>query len=221
MNIWKRIVGWFVPPRIVSVQVEPSPKKKLRELERRDASRDESKLHSRNVLEKKVAELCFRIGQWSEANSGTDPVGRRALYAARMALPDVCLQTRDVAKVETLEENKSCSEPIVKGAYYEREDGQLVGPAQQCEPGTWWIGSHLYRDADNGEHCAHPSKRLTRRVYLVPTDPAEVVAELRGCQARATIIAKDNDNDPFRLGRETAWGNAADLVAEKLGVGNG
>ncbi len=27
MSIWKRIVGWFVPPRIVSVQVESSAKK--------------------------------------------------------------------------------------------------------------------------------------------------------------------------------------------------
>ncbi len=27
MSIWKRIAGWFVQPRIVSVQVESSPKK--------------------------------------------------------------------------------------------------------------------------------------------------------------------------------------------------
>jgi hypothetical protein len=117
------------------------------------------------------------------------------------------------------------TEPIVKGAYYEREDGCVIGPAKldATDQDVFWIGrTNRYRRSRGGQHVTGvPELALTRRVYIVPTDPAEVVAELRGCQARATIIAKDNDNDPFRLGRETAWGNAADLVAEKLGVGNG
>lgn len=56
--------------------------------------------------------------------------------------------------------------------------------------------------------------RLTRRVYLVPTDPAEVVAELRVMEghARKNLLAG-------HTGCEVdGWEGAADLVAEKLGV---
>lgn len=50
---------------------------------------------------------CFRIGQWSDASF--DSFGRRTLYAVRMAFTDVCLQTRDVAKIEPqLEESETC-----------------------------------------------------------------------------------------------------------------
>lgn len=61
-------------------------------------------------------------------------------------------------------------------------------------------------------------ENLEAEIRTLKAKAAEVVAELRACQKRAALIAADIDNDPFRLGRESAWGNAADLVAEKLGV---
>jgi len=94
------------------------------------------------------------------------------------------------------------TEPIVEGAYYEREDGRIWGPVPECLAGTY-------------------KARLTRRVYLVPTDPAEVVAELRE-RKEAADMASDPDGSAMNYerydGRAEAFDQAADLVAEKLGV---
>jgi hypothetical protein len=113
----------------------------------------------------------------------------------------------------------SLTEPIVKGAYYEREDGS-IGRA------TILYGfAHVCGDAyklDGARVFARP--RLIRRVYIVPTDPAELVAELR---RRADAVLADNTEETDELIEETwtaeedAIRSAADLVAEKLGVGNG
>lgn len=124
----------------------------------------------------------------------------------------------------------SLKEPIVEGAYYEREDGVIATAKRGPLVSTCTVAGHVvYRDKGTSFAIGGPS--LTRRVYLVPTDPTEVVAELWGRRARAALIAEDNNNDPFRLGRESAWRDAAeyveralgreiaaDLVAEKLGV---
>lgn len=116
----------------------------------------------------------------------------------------------------------SLTNQIVEGAYYEREDGCVIGPSARdaTDQDVFWIGrTNRYRQSRGGEHdSGMPGVALTRRVYIVPTDPAAVVAELRGCQSRSEIIAEDLDSDPFRLGRASAWKNAADLVAERLGV---
>lgn len=106
-------------------------------------------------------------------------------------------------------ETVSLTEPIVEGAYYEREDGQVVGPpAKHSIEGrdVWTLYDWCYMA--NGDAFAGHAPRLKRRVYLVPTDPAEVVAELR-------ILAGKKTNVGFE---SSAYNKASDLVAEKLGV---
>lgn len=110
----------------------------------------------------------------------------------------------------------SLTELIVEGAYYERKDGQVCGPAIPdprfhkiaC---LWRVGPYLFSQhgtsADTIQACG---PRLTRRVYIVPTDPAEVVAKLRQCD-----LGSDNH---YMAGMAVGYHNAADLVAEKLGV---
>lgn len=91
------------------------------------------------------------------------------------------------------------TEPIVEGAYYEVADGVIIGPLDQASVVGWC------------QDCAR--QRIVRRVYLVPSDPAEVVAELRQLE-----LAAGHTEPPggFTDGRESAFGEGADLVAEKL-----
>lgn len=107
------------------------------------------------------------------------------------------------------------TEPIVDGAYYEREDGSIVGPAVPDVrfPGYYYLSSHYYWGT--GVHTTifgltpvpdEPESCLTRRVYIVPTDPVEVVAELH----RRSDVTSSNRTAGYRA--------AAELVAEKLGV---
>lgn len=100
--------------------------------------------------------------------------------------------------------------PIVEGAYYEREDGQAVGPAAIDKEGNFRLGEWRYNISGAlVSYALNPELvRLTRRVYIVPTDPAEVVAELR---ERASINCGTQCEES-----ELEW--AADLVAKKLGV---
>lgn len=86
-------------------------------------------------------------------------------------------------------------EPIVEGAYYEREDGVFMAHAFGA---VFCIGKGMY--FPDGK-AFYGCQALTRRVYLVPVDPAEVVAELRRM-----------------LYEGYADSEAADLVAAKLGV---
>lgn len=104
---------------------------------------------------------------------------------------------------------------LVRMVKYVREDRATTPGVTRLARLTDQVDEYLKRTHDpRGIPRGEPGVQ----VWLVPVDPAEVVAELRARQKRAAIIAEDNDNDPFRLGRESAWGNAADLVAEKLGV---
>lgn len=98
-------------------------------------------------------------------------------------------------------------EPIVKGAYYER-GGEVYGPAVKENNGYWRLGPYLHHS--NGRAGGSHGAPLTRRVYIVPTDPAEVVAKLRQCD-----LGSDNH---YMAGMAVGYHNAADLVAEKLGV---
>ena len=95
--------------------------------------------------------------------------------------------------------------PIVEGAYYEREDGMFLGPAVR-DQGVWRVGPHLFW-SDGAQ--LNQSHRLNRRVYLVPTDPSEVVAELR----ERSESEWHSDETATR-----AYSEAAELVAAKLGV---
>lgn len=91
------------------------------------------------------------------------------------------------------------TEPIVEGAYYEIDGGTVFGPIVQASE----LGG------SNGA-CWHNASSFTRRVYIVPTDPAEVVAELK--ELRHEVDTSQEDRMLSRV---------IDLVAEKLGVGNG
>lgn len=107
------------------------------------------------------------------------------------------------------------TEPIVEGAYYECEDGQVVGPARPLSDGRreHWVGDNAYTNL-TGKQVAGPRQRpginLTRRVYLVPTDPAEVVAELLDSEQSGVGVSD------FFDGVASGYRAAADLVAEKL-----
>lgn len=108
-----------------------------------------------------------------------------------------CTDESNQARKDRVTVPATIKEPIVEGAYYElkpgcyeRENGTIVGPLGP-------IGA---------EYWTKHSSRLTRRVWITPTDPAEVVAELRKMALRRPIA------------HEKAWREAADLVAQKLGV---
>lgn len=90
----------------------------------------------------------------------------------------------------------SLKEPIVEGAWYLTDDATrgVFGPMILGSEGLFWSRGVWFRADGTG---ASPS--LTRRVYLVPTDPAEVVAELR------------------RM-RHSAMTDVANWLAQKLGV---
>jgi hypothetical protein len=108
----------------------------------------------------------------------------------------------------------SLKDPIVEGAWYEREDG-CVGCA--VVSGDWHdvFGDVYYDDGAPHDSLA---PRLTRRVYIVHTDPAEVVAELRGLQLSAHRDSHSEFGGRTDEAKEEAFCEAADLVAEKLGV---
>lgn len=109
----------------------------------------------------------------------------------------------------------SLKEPIVEGAWYEREDGS-VGRCGAPNSGFVHVLNDPYR-RDSGERVYDNTPRLTRRVYITPTDPAEVVAELRARSDRARgMRAKLLTN--LYGDRVDALEEAADLVAKKLGV---
>lgn len=96
--------------------------------------------------------------------------------------------------------------PIVEGAYYSTLCERIVGPMIPPACGAWWTDpADEFIVSVEGEGFRGEDRiALTRRVYLVPTDPAEVVAELRKYASRAV-------GD-----QEVAMNAAADLVAERL-----
>jgi hypothetical protein len=96
------------------------------------------------------------------------------------------------------------TEPIVEGAYYEIDGGTVFGPVVQASE----LGG------SNGA-CWHNASSFVRRVYIVPTDPAEVVAELREQARRVGNAGGDAD---VAYWSEHSFDAAADLVAERLGV---
>jgi hypothetical protein len=106
----------------------------------------------------------------------------------------------------------SLKEPIVEGAWYEREDGS-VGRCGAPNSGFVHVLNDPYR-RDSGERVYDNTPRLTRRVYITPTDPAEVVADIR----------RSADETEAHFGADDAQATVmlmrgiADLVAENLGV---
>jgi len=73
----------------------------------------------------------------------------------------------------------SLTEPIVEGAYYERADGCVMGPARPWGD-IWELAGNYYRSEGNIYGPGPIGMHLIRRVWIVPTDPAEVVAEKLG-----------------------------------------
>jgi len=92
------------------------------------------------------------------------------------------------------------TEPIVEGAYYLHKNGGIIGP--------------MARNRATVHYFRGDTSDLVRRVYLVPTDPAEVVAELR--ELADQISKARHPHDDLGRGQEGAFDAAADLVAEKL-----
>lgn len=112
------------------------------------------------------------------------------------------------------------TEPIVEGAYYEREDGVVARAQIQLVFGVFTFnvgGVHFKKD---GARFDALSVRLTRRVYIVPVDPIEVVAELRERSSEANRLSAIGYGDApsYHAGRNEAFDSAADLVAEKMGI---
>ncbi len=114
----------------------------------------------------------------------------------------------------------SLKEPIVEGAYYQREDGQVIGPSRwlsiRCL--ELWVGDNYYRQSDGelmGVSDSGERNRLglTRRVWITHTDPAEVVAELRGLTSEYR-----ESHSMHSQSMADGFDTAADLVAEKLGL---
>lgn len=107
----------------------------------------------------------------------------------------------------------SLKEPIVEGAYYLREDGSVHQAMSQRAGYRYTADGAMFH---NGRKLAAP--RLTRRVHLVPTDPAEVVAELRRRSAEARYGATHEDGGEYGSGVAKGLQEAKVFVAEKLGV---
>lgn len=110
----------------------------------------------------------------------------------------------------------SLTEPIVEGAWYLLEENFMAGQALQCgECGTYRICGFEYRA--NGDACLG-SPRKIRQVHLVPTDPAEVVAELRRKHQEAQRSLTGFPTSEYFTGLRDGHEISADLVAAKLGV---
>ncbi len=105
------------------------------------------------------------------------------------------------------------TEPIVEGAYYLCENGDVHragGYARGWDylhdgQATWWgtIQSHI---------------KLVRKVHLVPTDPAEVVAELRRKHQEAQRSLTGFPISEYFTGLRDGHEISSDLVSKKLGV---
>jgi hypothetical protein len=105
--------------------------------------------------------------------------------------------------------------PIVKGAYYEREGRTDVAGPAAFDGEFWWMAGVVH--SADGRALDGVSPRLTRRVYITHTDPAEVVAELRRLEDEANaFICDDDDYREDNAGE--AYGRAADLVESMLGL---
>ena len=110
----------------------------------------------------------------------------------------------------------SLKEPIVEGAWYETNYDIIVRAESQTRGYRYHAdGSEFYAGEATGTI-------LTRRVYIVPTDPAEVVAALRKLSQVELLVTELRDvtgDDPkYTEGTRDAYSEAADLVAENLGV---
>lgn len=90
------------------------------------------------------------------------------------------------------------TEPIVEGAYYERDKGGIWGPAELAPDDApnsglpMWRGNSVmlydaYGVPEHGRNC------LTRRIYLVPVDPAEVVAGYNDLLAAYSASVYEDD----------------------------
>lgn len=105
--------------------------------------------------------------------------------------------------------------PLVEGTYYEREDGSIHKAKRgRLRPDLFHVGDSLFH-AD-GSAAGHVSAVIIRQVHIVPTDPVEVVAELRRREKVAFSNREPYEN--YAEGEESAFAEAAALVAEKLGV---
>lgn len=83
--------------------------------------------------------------------------------------------------------------------YYQRDDGAIVGyPAEVRVP--------------------MPCGRLVRRIWPVPTNPAELVEELNMHAAGNEGRSGDDPHCAYLRGLDAGYQAAADLVAEKLTV---
>jgi hypothetical protein len=118
--------------------------------------------------------------------------------------------------------------PIVEGAYYELSNGEIVKDFKHvvCPKCSHVLTFRLERKRLSCEHpcCGHRWRcelSITRRVYIVPTDPAEVVEELREQANMARALESDEQLGEAARAQAIVCDEFADLVAEKLGVGNG
>lgn len=115
----------------------------------------------------------------------------------------------------------SLKEPIVEGAYYLREDEQVFGPAARelCNGlYLWRVGPCLFT-GKGGSVGASRGMRLTRRVWITHTDPAEVVAELRRrsseCEPPGDVYGEEAN---FQSGRSDAFDASAEAVESMFGL---
>ena len=111
--------------------------------------------------------------------------------------------------------------PIVEGAYYERNDCYIVGPAKPFDDAGWpWlIAGVVYDTRGNPVRTDWIKFRLTRRVRLGPADPTEVVAELRRrsseCAPPGEVYGEEAN---FQSGRSDAFDASAAAVESMLGL---
>ncbi len=100
---------------------------------------------------------------------------------------------------------------IVEGQWYVLEENGLAGMARldpRRKDGSWLICGFRYNQ--NGSPCLG-SPRLIRRCWIAPADPAELVADLREMATASHGEMPD--------GIPEAYNEAAQLVADRLGVG--
>jgi hypothetical protein len=122
--------------------------------------------------------------------------------AERQANADYCAAYAE-RRVSNMTEFKG---PIVEGDWYETKNHlELPGLIHRV---TFSHGIEYQPDGSVTFFGQRWPYRLTRRVYITHTDPADVVAELRQCEL--------GSSNPYMAGMAVGYHNAADLVAEKL-----
>jgi hypothetical protein len=103
---------------------------------------------------------------------------------------------------------------IAEGEWFELVDNGLAGKAVPCTKSVNVFVICGFRYLRDGAPCLG-SPRKIRRIWPVPTNPAEVVVDLRQMAAEVGAAAP---RTAARKATVTALDEAADLVAKRLGV---